>query len=50
MAPQSYKVLISNVAVNCFEDIEHINWLHNELTIYGGGLNLLSPRVLIFLT
>ena len=37
MAHQSYKVPISNVAVNCFEDIDHINLLHIELTIYGGG-------------
>ena len=37
MAPQSSKVPISIVAVNCIEDIDHIDWLHSELNIYDGG-------------
>ena len=37
MAPQSCKVPISIVTVNCIEDIDHIDRLHNELNIYGGG-------------
>ena len=37
MAPQSWKVPISIVAVNRIEVIDHIDWLHNELNIYGGG-------------
>ena len=39
MAPQRWKVLISIVAVNRIEVIDHINWLHNEFNIYGGDLN-----------
>ena len=37
MAPQSCKVPISTVAVNFIEDIDDIDWLHNERNIYGGG-------------
>ena len=42
MAPKSCKIPISIVAVNCIEDIDHIDWLHNELNIYGGGFELIS--------
>ena len=37
MAPQRWKVPISIVAVNHIEVIDQIDWLHNELNIYGGG-------------
>ena len=36
MAPQRQKVPISIVAVNHIEVIDHIDWLHDELNIYGG--------------
>ena len=36
MAPEKCEVPISIVAVNHIEVIDHINWLHNELNIYGG--------------
>ena len=42
LTPQSCKVPISIVAVNCFEDIDHIDWLHKELNIYGGGMEPLT--------
>ena len=42
MVPQNCKVPISIVAVNCIEDIDHIDWLHNELNIYGGGFEPLT--------
>ena len=44
MVPQRWKVPISIVAVNHIEVIDHIDWLHNELNIYGGDLNHLSPH------
>ena len=31
-------------AVNHIEVIDHIDWLHNELNIYSGDLNHLSPH------
>ena len=45
MAPQ-----MCIVAVNFIEVIDHIDWLYNELNIYGGDLNHLSTYGLIFLT
>ena len=44
MAPQMWKVPISIVAVNHIEDIDHIDWLYNELNIYGEDLNHLLPH------
>ena len=45
VAPQRWKVPISIVAVNHIEVIDHIDWLHNELNVYGGGdLNHLPPH------
>ena len=38
MVPQRCKVPISIVAVNHIEVIGRIDWLHNELNIYGGGI------------
>ena len=43
MVPQRWKVPISIVAVN-FEVIDHIDWLHKEINIFGGDLNHLSPH------
>ena len=48
MAPQRWKVPISIVAVNHIEAIDHIDWLHNELNIYGGGFEPLSPHADFF--
>ena len=48
MAPQRWKVLISIVAVNHIEVIDHNDWLHNELNIYGGGSEPLSPHADFF--
>ena len=35
MASQRCKVPISIVAVNCIEAIDHIEWLHNDFSVYG---------------
>ena len=44
MAPQRWKVPISIVAVNHIEVIDHIDWLRNELNVYDGGFEPLSPH------
>ena len=57
MAPQRWKVPISIIAVNHIEAIDHIDWLHNELDIFGGGFEplissckfLLRNAILLFL-
>ena len=41
MASQRCKVPIPTVAVNSIEVIDHTDWLHNELNIYGGGFESL---------
>ena len=43
MVPQiRWKVPISIFAVNHIEVIDHIDWLHIELNIYGGGFEPLA--------
>ena len=42
MAPQKCEVPISIVAVYRIDVIDHIDWLHNELNIYGGGFEPLT--------
>ena len=49
MAPRRWKVPISIVAVNHIEVIDHIDWLHNELNIYGGGFEPLISSCWFFL-
>ena len=49
MAPQRWKVPISIVAVNHIEVIDHIDWLHNELNIYGRGFEPLISSCWFFL-
>ena len=49
MVPQRWKVPFSIFAVNDIEVIDHIDWLHNELNIYGGGFEPLISLCWFFL-
>ena len=49
MVPHRWKVPIFIVAVNHIEVIEYIDWLYNELNIYGGGFEPLISSCWFFL-